>query len=501
MIDFVFSLLGEGALWFLSILILLVNIGAIITLLFLERRNPQVVAGWLLLILLVPIVGFIVYLFFGRHLYGEHIFSKKTVADEGIAEISQEQYKQIQNKTLKLPPEIERFDSTIALLLNQDNAAYSDNNAVDVYTHGEDKFAAFKEAIKSAQHHIHMEYYILRADALGREIIDLLAERAAAGVEVRVLFDAVGVQKVKKEFYANLTKAGGRVAVFFPLKIPFLNTRINFRNHRKILVVDGKTGFIGGFNIGDEYLGKGPLGYWRDTHLRIHGASVAALQTRFIMDWNYAVPDAPVIVDVPDHESENPYYPGDDLLAPYGTSGVQIASSGPDSAGRAIYSGFVSLIGHAGKSIYIHTPYFIPDETIFTALLMAIRSGIDVRIVIPCKPDHPFVYWASYSYLGDLIRAGAKGYTYDNGFIHSKTAIVDGVVSSIGTANWDIRSFKLNFETNAFVYDETFGRNMNDIMTREMEEKCTLVTAEMYNNRPNWIKFKEGICRLVSPLL
>ena len=496
MFDLLLNLIAEGVAWIFILFILLVDIGACVTLLFLERRNPQVVAGWLLLILFLPIVGFVVYLFFGRHLYGEHIFSKKTKADEEITGVARKQYQDILDKNLRLPPEIERFDSTMALLLNQDNAAYSDNNAVDVYIHGEDKFAAFKEAIRSAQHHIHMEYYILRGDQLGREIIDLLAERAAAGVEVRVLFDAVGVQKVKRDFFANLREAGGRVEIFFPLKIPFLNTRINFRNHRKILVVDGKVGFIGGFNIGDEYLGKGPLGYWRDTHLRLHGGAVSGLQTRFIMDWNYAVPAAPVIVD-----GNSPYYPIDDLKHAYGTSGVQIASSGPDSAGRAIYAGFVSLIGHARKSIYIHSPYFIPDETIFTALLMAIRSGIDVRIVIPCKPDHPFVYWASYSYLGDLIRAGAKGYTYDNGFIHSKTAIIDGVASAIGTANWDIRSFKLNFETDAFVYDESFGQKMDEIMLREMEEKCTLVTVEMYNNRPKWIKFKEGICRLVSPLL
>ncbi|HJK46686.1 MAG TPA: cardiolipin synthase [Methanocorpusculum sp.] len=496
MFDILLTLITEGVAWFLVLLVLLVDIGACITLLFLERRNPQVVAGWLLLLIFLPIVGFVVYLFFGRHLYGEHIFSKKTAADESIAEIAGDQYQKILEKNMPLPPEIERFDSTMALLLNQDNAAYSDNNAVDVYVHGEDKFAAFKEAIRSAQHHIHMEYYILRGDELGREIVDLLAERAAAGVEVRALFDAVGVQKVKREFFANLRAAGGEVAIFFPLKIPFLNTRINFRNHRKILVVDGKTGFVGGFNIGDEYLGKGPLGYWRDTHLQFHGVSVAGLQTRFIMDWNYAAPKSPVVV-----RDNSPYYPAETLSFPHGSSGVQIASSGPDSAGRAIYAGFVSLIGHARKSIYIHSPYFIPDETIFTSLLMAIRSGIDVRIVIPCKPDHPFVYWASYSYLGDLIRAGAKGYTYDNGFIHSKTAVIDGVACAIGTANWDIRSFKLNFETDAFVYDETFGRKMDELMRKEMEEKCTLVTVEMYNNRPKWIKFKEGICRLVSPLL
>ncbi len=496
MFDVLLMTIAEGAVWFVLLLVFLVNIGACITLIFLERRNPQIVAGWLLLMIFLPLIGFVLYLFFGRHLYGEHIFSKKTAADQLISQVAEAQYHSLLNKEMELPEEVERFDSTMALLLNQDNAAYSANNSVDVYISGEEKFAAFKEAIRSARHHIHMEYYILRADELGREIIDLLAERAAAGVEVRVIFDAVGVQKVKPAFYENLVKTGGNVQIFFPLKIPIFNTRINYRNHRKILVVDGKTGFIGGFNIGDEYLGKGPLGYWRDTHLRLHGGAVSSLQTRFIMDWNYAVPASPVEV-----RENSPYYPDHELSEFYGASGVQIASSGPDSAGKAIYAGFVSLIGHARKSIYIQTPYFIPDETIFTALLMAVRSGIDVRIEIPCKPDHPFVYWASYSYLGDLIRAGAKGYTYDKGFIHSKTAIIDGVASTIGTANWDIRSFKLNFETNAFIYDTAFGEKMNAIILHELETDCTLVTPDAYNSRPKLIKMKEGLCRLVSPLL
>lgn len=214
------------------------------------------------------------------------------------------------------------------------------------------------------------------------------------------------------------------------------------------------------------------------------------------MDWNYAVPNAPVIV-----EGDCPYYPREDLSRIYGLSGVVIASSGQDFAGSAIYAGFVSFIGHARKSIYIHSPHFIQDETIFTSLLMAVRSCIDVRIVISCKPDHPFVYWASYSCRCDLVWTGVKGYTYDNGFIHSKTIIIGGVASAIGTANWDIRSFKLNFETEAFVYDEAFGSRMDALMTKEMEEKCTQITVEMYNNRPLRIKVKEGICRLVSPLL
>lgn len=490
------AFLAEGTFWFLSILIIITNLVACGTMIFLERRNPQIIAAWLLLMAFLPVFGFLIYIVFGRHLYGEHIFSKKTKADEIFSQIADDQYRKTLAKQMDLSQSVERFDTTIALLLNQNQAAYSSNNSVDIYITGEEKFAAFKEALLSAKDHIHLEYYIIRDDELGNEIMEILTEKAKSGVKVRVIFDAVGVHSIKKTFYDNLKNAGGDVRIFFPLKIRRLNVRINFRNHRKILVVDGKVGFIGGFNIGDEYLGKGPLGYWRDTHVKLCGGAVAGLQTRFIMDWNYAAKNAQIeVVD------RYPYYPIDDILYPYGSSGVQIASSGPDSSGKAIYSGFVSLIGRARNSIYIQTPYFIPDETITTALLLAIKSGVDVRIEIPCKPDHPFVYWASYSYMGDLIRAGAKGYTYDKGFIHSKVAIIDGIVSTIGTANWDIRSFKLNFETNAFIYDEEVGQAMNQVILEELEKDCTLVTVEAYNNRSYRIKFKEGICRLVSPLL
>lgn len=478
-----------------QIIVILVNLAAGITVVFLERRNPQVAIMWILLMFFVPIVGFIVYLFFGRHLYGKHIFNQKTIEDLTYAELSKNQIEDVKlNSGEKFISQ--KFSKTASLLLKIDDSFVSKNNSIQEFIDGEAKFASVREAINSAKHHIHLEYFIIRDDELGRDIMSLLTKKAAEGVEVRMIFDAAGVMHVKKRFFEPARKAGADIRIFFPLKIPFLNTRIHFRDHRKILVIDGEIGYIGGFNIGDEYLGKGHLGYWRDSHLRFQGGAVASLQTRFIMDWNYAAKNAQIPLD----DLDSPYYP-DCLIENYGDTIVQIASSGPDSPEKAIYSGYVSLINHATESIYIHTPYFIPDESMITALLLAAKSGVDVRIVIPSKPDHPFVYWANHSYVGDLIRAGARGYTYNDGFIHSKLGIFDSEVTTVGTANWDIRSFKLDFETNAFVYDEKFGKHMADIFLKELETNCTEITLADYNARPFLMKVKEGISRLASPLL
>lgn len=496
MIETVLWLIFGDAYLPFEMLFILLDISLCITVIFLERRNPPVALAWVLTFIVFPVVGFIVYMFFGRHLYGAHIFSKKTEADIVYKNIAQEQLTRWhQYKQYAL--DAEGFENTAALLLNTDDAILSDNNAVSVYTDGEEKFAALREAIRSAKHHVHIEYFIIRNDELGRSIVQLLAEKAKEGVEVRAIFDAAGTFRIrKKKFFGPITKAGGDVRIFFPLKIPFLNTRLHFRNHRKILVVDGNLGFIGGFNIGDEYLGKGEMGYWRDTHLKIEGAAVASLQRRFVMDWNYAAPDARLFVTA----ESDAYFP-ESLIRPCGTAKVQIASSGPDSPEKAIYSGYMSLISRAKESIYIHTPYFIPDEPMFTALMLAARSGLDVRVVIPCKPDHPFVYWANHSYLGDLLASGVRGYTYNDGFIHSKAAIYDGKAVTVGTANWDIRSFKLNFETNAFVYDPVLCEKMRDEYLAELETNCTEITPEMYANRSVSVRIKEGVSRLMSPLL
>lgn len=269
--------------------------------------------------------------------------------------------------------------------------------------------------------------------------------------------------------------------------------RLNYRNHRKLGIIDGKIGYIGGFNVGDEYLGLHPkFGYWRDTHLRIVGTAVYAIQTRFILDWNQAS-------HLHEIQYSPEYFPGkiEEII---GNIGMQIVSSGPDSEWEQIKNGYIKMITSAKESVYIQTPYFIPDASLLDTLRIAALSGIDVKIMIPNKPDHMFVYWATYSYIGEMLKAGAKIYIYENGFIHAKTILVDRKIASVGTANIDMRSFRLNFEVNAFIYSEQIANELTDDFLKDMD-LSTHLTADQYSKRSLWIRFKESFSRLLSPLL
>ena len=282
------------------------------------------------------------------------------------------------------------------------------------------------------------------------------------------------------------------MAEFFPAILGRLQLRINYRNHRKIVVIDNRVAYVGGFNVGREYLGlHKKFGHWRDTHLRIVGGAVVSLQMRFIMDWNYAagenlLQNPRMFVEAASGKSEN--------------CKMQIISSGPDHTAQPVRDNYLRLIAGARHSIYIQTPYFIPDESIFNALLLAARSGISVNIMIPCKPDHLFVYWATYSYVGDMVAAGANCYTYNDGFLHSKGLVVDGEVLCYGTANMDIRSFALNFEVNATVYDRKKALEMESCFKEDLKV-CRQITVEFYAGRGILVRVKEQICRLLSPLL
>ena len=310
-------------------------------------------------------------------------------------------------------------------------------------------------------------------------------------MKVRILYDDLGSRSLRKKAFKDLMEAGGEVEVFFPSFFPLINLRINYRNHRKLVIIDGKIGYIGGFNVGDEYLGlKEKFGYWRDTHLRITGSAVYAIQTRFILDWNQA-----------SYRHDIDYSP--DLFPTFektGEIGMQIVSSGPDSEWEQIKYGYIKMISSAKKSIWIQTPYFIPDASLLDALRIAALTGKDVRIMIPNKPDHLFVYWATTYHVGEMLKAGAKIFIYDNGFIHSKTIIVDEQVSSVGTANIDVRSFKLNFEVNAFIYNECIAKSLTESYLKDIEVSKEW-TLEEYNKRSWFIRFKESISRLLSPIL
>ena len=399
----------------------------------------------------------------------------------------------IYHKRLRLAnPEMARFKDLILYNLEAGEAVLTDNNDIRVYTDGKVKFRALIEEMRQAKKYIHLQYYIIRNDELWQEIEKVLIEKAREGVAVRVLFDSMGCRTMKNKDWERLENEGIQVAEFFPALLGKLQLRVNYRNHRKIVVIDGRIGFVGGFNVGREYLGRDKkFGYWRDTHLCIEGAAVTSLAVRFVLDWNYAAKENLFLDDT---LFEIPQY------TRHGRDPVQIISSGPDSQIKTIHDNYLRLIHSAKDHVYIQTPYFIPDDSILDALKIASRSGIDVRIMVPCKPDHPFVYWATYSYVGDMVAAGAKCYVYNNGFLHAKTLCVDGMVACVGTANMDIRSFGLNFEVNAVIYSERTVQRLERAFENDMTQ-CTHVTRKVYDERSLIIKGKEQFSRLLSPLL
>ncbi|MCM3790458.1 cardiolipin synthase [Domibacillus indicus] len=468
------------------------NIVLASAIIFMERRDAGATWAWLMVLFFLPLLGFVLYLIFGQNLSRKRLFDWEDKKKIGLEEQISHQKRAIKRGIYPFAnPHTKENTKLISMLLSYNDAVLSEDNQVYIYTDGAEKFDSLMNDMRRAKNHIHVQYYIFRNDRLGKEIITLLTEKALTGVEVRVLYDDMGSRTLRRKHFRKLIEAGGVVETFFPSRIPLINLRLNYRNHRKIVVIDGQIGYVGGFNVGDEYLGKDPsFGYWRDTHLRVEGSAVHALQTRFILDWNQA--------------SKRHDFMYDERLFPVpattGDTAMQIVTSGPDSEWDQIKSGYLQLISTAKKSIYIQTPYFIPDASILDALRIAALSGIDVKIMVPNKPDHPFVYWATYSYAGELLKAGAKIYIYDDGFIHAKTIVVDEKLSSVGTANIDVRSFRLNFEVNAFMYDYETGRQLAKIFRHDMTV-CFELTPELYQQRSPAIKFKESISRLLSPIL
>ncbi|WP_243291301.1 cardiolipin synthase [Bacillus sp. FJAT-47783] len=463
--------------------------GAII---FLERRNVAATWAWLLILFFLPVVGFILYVIFGQNLSKRKIFKFTSELTNHFRERMESQRRSIEENSLVYQdPSMAEYQSTIYMNLINGYGLYTQDNEVKIFTDGNEKFEDLLQSIKNAKDHIHIQYFIIKNGKIGKKIFRALTEKAKEGVQVRVLFDDMGSSRTPKKFFNELKEAGGEVASFFPSKfLPFLNIRINYRNHRKIVVIDGKYGYIGGFNIGDEYLGlKEKFGNWRDTHLKLHGSATDSLQSRFFLDWNNA---SPAKLDY-----EKRYFPAKETA---GNAAIQIVSSGPDEEWEQIKNGIIKMIFSAKKSIYIQSPYFIPDESLMHALKTAALSGLDVRIMIPNKPDHMFVYWASYSYIGELLEIGVKSFIYDHGFIHAKTIVVDGKIASVGTANFDVRSFKLNFEVNAFIFDKNVAGELHTIFEEDLKKSREL-TKEMYRSRSKVIKFKESISRLLSPIL
>ncbi|AHF10291.1 MULTISPECIES: cardiolipin synthase [Dehalobacter] len=468
----------------------IINILLACTVIFLERRNPTSTLAWILVLFLFPAGGAILYFMFSQNLTRKKMFQLGAEEHLKYAALLNKEIEDLQSGRLTFnDPAMENYKDMILLHQIQSQALFSQDNSVEIFTNGRKKFEDLFRTILEAKDHIHVLYFIIKRDSLGLQLIKILTEKAKEGLEVRLLVDSFG-NKLRKDDFQPLIDAGGSVEKFFPSFLSYINLRLNYRNHRKLVIIDGQIGYIGGFNVGNEYINlKKKMGYWRDTHLKITGTAVLSMQTRFLLDWKVASGEKIK------HSAK--YYPEPAVV---GTSGIQIVSSGPDSPHEEIKQGYIKMINSAKKSIYIHTPYFVPDSSILEVLKIAALSGVDVKIMIPNKPDHIFVYWATYSFVGELIKAGAKIYIYNNGFLHSKTIVVDKKIASVGTANFDIRSFRLNFEVNAFIYDVGISENLCKIYNEDLL-LCTELTPEKYAKRSGLIKFKESISRLLAPVL
>jgi cardiolipin synthase len=462
-----------------------------ITVIFIERKTPAAALAWVMVIFLVPVVGIFLYIMISQNIAKQKIY-RLTKRDKEIIEARLSAQKEaIRNDRFDyVSPEESTWKDLIVLNQNYAQAHLSQNNRATIFTDGIHLFDSLLEDIAEAKESINIQYFIVKNDITGRRLITALTAKAREGVRVRFLFDALGSRRISATKLAEFTEAGGTYALFFKPKFRYLNMKLNYRNHRKIVVIDGRVGYLGGFNIGNEYIDqKKKFGHWRDTHLRLTGGSVADLNARFVLDWRTASGEDIPLEAAFETQPESA-----------GKTAVQIVSSGPNSVKEEVKHAYLRMISQATKNIYIQTPYFVPDLSLFEALQNAALAGVDVRIMIPHMPDHVFVYWATYYYCGLLLNAGVRVFIYDEGFLHAKTMCVDGQVCSVGSANFDIRSFRLNFETNAFLYDEDEAYKLQAIFEQDMADSTEL-TRQLYAKRSLWIKFKEGTSRLLSDLL
>ena len=455
----------------------------------LERKQPEKTIAWLLILTLLPPIGLILYIFLGRN------WKRNKLNDRVNAEINE-----LINPILDEYPEKQYVPLMELLAFNSDSPIFV-NNDIKIYKDGVEKFKDLKEELLKAKHHIHLEYYIVNSDEIGNEIKDILIKKALEGVKVRFIIDKVGSSSLKRSYIKDLKKAGISVIMYSYFLAPLLkviNTQINYRNHRKIVVIDGQVGFLGGINIGDEYLGRNKkFGYWRDTHLMIKGDFVLALQAVFLDDF-ITIEKANNSYTFYDKEFDK-YFP-ENIVAKERVL-MQLVKSGPDSTFPAIMQSVLKMIMTARENIYITTPYFVPPSSIIEALRIASLSGVDVKIIFPEKSDHFMVNKASKSYLAELMDCGIEVYFYDkSSFIHSKTMTIDGKICTLGTANMDIRSFSLNFESNIFIYNEAISKSMEEQFFKDLKV-CTKVTLESFEKRSIISRIGESIIRLVSPLM
>ncbi len=474
-------------------LIYVLNFIISIIIIFFERKSPSATMAWIIVLYLLPVVGLITYLLFSQHisrlkidrLPPEMMKLQTYVKDEQLIELNAMNW-------VHYSRILDKWKSMVQLNLDYNNAFVTINENVEILVDGKRKYHKLFKDIRHAEESINLSYFIIKNDIVGRKLIKLLTEKARQGVEVRLLMDALGSKQITPFHLREFKRAGGKYAYYFKPKIRHIFIRFNYRNHRKIAVIDNKFGYVGGFNVAKEYAGyKRKFGYWRDTHIRIVGDAVKALNLRFFMDWQFASKEE---IDFMEEVRKHPFG------AASGSIPIQIMSSGPNSPREEIKIAMMKMITGARDRLFLQTPYLVPDPAMMESLLMAARSGVDVNIMIPCMPDHPFVYRTTLLNAGELLKEGAHIYIYKNGFLHAKTLCVDGEVCTVGSTNFDIRSFRLNFETNAFIYNEEVSLRMEKAFINDMEY-CIPYTLEDRRNRSIWERFLESISRLLTEIL
>ena len=480
--------------WFvvgLFVLLVINTIGAIITV-FRRPRSIASVFAWLLALIFLPGIGFFLYLFAGRKIDDEIIYRLNSHREQRIEEINQ----LIESHNQQFL--IESQSSGSELLKDYFNYSQESpvtrGNQVSIITDGQAKFKQLLQDIQQAKATIHLEYYAIFDDQIGNQLLQLLVKKAQEGIEVRVLFDPFGGGTTIR-FFNPLIQAGGKVLPFITARDFIRKTRLNYHLHRKVVIIDGKISWTGGFNVGDQYLNvTKKFGYWRDTHARIIGTASFSLQEVFIRDWNASVTCAE------DYLTYQPKFFTLPTQEELGNISLQIVADGPNRDDQVLKGGFIKMILGAKKRILIQTPYLIPDDSMMDALLIAVRSGVEVNIMIPCMPDHPFIYRATQYYASNLHKKGVKISIYTGGFLHAKVLVIDDHISSFGTMNQDIRSYALNFEVNAFVYNQELTKILAETFEKDLEQSIELTDA-MIAQQSLWLKIKQSVARLLSPIL
>lgn len=471
--------------WIFIVLYVAVIVGIMLTVLM-DNRQPAKTIAWVLVLLFVPVVGIVLYIFFGQNTRKMKLISGRSL--DQLSKRSMLEF--VEQRNLRMP---EYFSSLVRLFTNQSLSLPFKDNAVEFYTDGYQFFPALLQAIKGATNHIHLDTYIIADDPLGRLVSDALIAKAREGVEVRLIYDDVGCWRVPERFFDRMRQAGVKVRSFMPVRFPAFTSKVNYRNHRKVCVIDGTQGFIGGMNIALRYV-KGLHGDtlpWRDTHMRLRGSVVYALQRAFLVDWYFV--DRTLINDHR-YYPPMPWHISNDSLA-------QVVTSSPIAQWPDIMQGYVRILLEAKRYVYMETPYFLPTEPVMFAMRTAALAGVDVRLLIPRRSDAWLIQLASMSYVTETLEAGVKVRLYEKGFNHSKLLVADDQISTCGSTNIDFRSFENNFEANVFFYDRQTALRIKDIYMRDEDCSINFNEARELHHRPYMHRFVESLLRLLSPLL